>query len=166
MNYQVQVGERRLDVEVTKDGEGWSVSVDGGPKRRVAGARVGATDWRLDVDDAHHTIGLHVQGERFSAQVAGLGLSGTVVDARRAALDAASGAGHGEVRTMMPGAIVRIQVAVGHTVQKGQVLVVVEAMKMENEFKSPIDGVVTELPVSLGQKVESHAVLVVIDAHG
>ena len=162
MTYQVHVGERLVTVEITAAGDGWAVSVDGGPPRQVHGARSGATDWRLDVDGAHHVLGLHLAGERFMAQVAGLGLSGTVVDARRAALDMAAGGAQGEVRTMMPGAVVRIPVSVGQAVHKGQVLVVVEAMKMENEFKSPIDGVVQEIPVRLGLAVETHAVLIVV----
>lgn len=162
MTYQVQVGERSITVDVVRDGDGWAVSVDGGPPRRVHGGRTGATDWRLDVDGAHHTLGLHVAGERFTAQVDGLGLSGTVVDARRAALDLAAGGAKGEVHTMMPGAVVRIPVQAGQAVAKGQVLVVVEAMKMENEFKSPMDGTVQQVAVRVGQAVEANALLVVV----
>ncbi|MCB9680888.1 MAG: biotin/lipoyl-binding protein [Alphaproteobacteria bacterium] len=63
----------------------------------------------------------------------------------------------------MPGAVVRVQVSAGDSVHAGQVLVVVEAMKMENEFKAPFAGVVASVEVAAGQAVESGAVLVVLD---
>jgi biotin carboxyl carrier protein len=60
----------------------------------------------------------------------------------------------------MPGLIVAIKVDVGMQVQKGQVLVVLEAMKMENAIKATVDGVVKRVTVSTGDKVEKNAVLV------
>jgi biotin carboxyl carrier protein len=48
-------------------------------------------------------------------------------------------------------------------VAEGQGVLVVEAMKMENEIPSPIDGIVTEIPVSLGQTVETGVVLFVVE---
>jgi biotin carboxyl carrier protein len=59
----------------------------------------------------------------------------------------------------MPGSIVRVLVTKGQAVTKGQILVVVEAMKMENEFRSPIDGVVAELPSEAGRTVDANALL-------
>jgi acetyl-CoA/propionyl-CoA carboxylase biotin carboxyl carrier protein len=52
---------------------------------------------------------------------------------------------------------------VGDTVAEGQGVVVVEAMKMENEIPSPIDGVITELPVEVGDTVENGATLFVVE---
>jgi biotin carboxyl carrier protein len=63
----------------------------------------------------------------------------------------------------MPGAVVRVLAKAGDAVTKGQVVVVVEAMKMENEFRSPIDGVLVEVPVTPGTAVEANALLAVID---
>jgi len=62
----------------------------------------------------------------------------------------------------MPGKIVRVLVKQGDTVAEGQGLVVVEAMKMENELKSPKAGVVRELLAQEGQPVEAGAKLVVV----
>ena len=64
----------------------------------------------------------------------------------------------------MPGRVVRIQVAQGDTVQAGQGLAVVEAMKMENVVASPAAGVVSAVGVAVGDVVESGAVLVVVSA--
>jgi biotin carboxyl carrier protein len=67
-----------------------------------------------------------------------------------------------EIVSVMPGKIVRVLVAAGDTVQAGQGLVVVEAMKMENEIAAPRAGRVAEVAVTTGQTVENGARLVVL----
>lgn len=71
--------------------------------------------------------------------------------------------GAAEIKTAMPGKVVRILVATGDTVQKGDGVIVVEAMKMQNEMKSPKDGVVKDLKVTEGDTVGAGDVLVVIE---
>jgi biotin carboxyl carrier protein len=63
----------------------------------------------------------------------------------------------------MPGRLVRILVEEGQQVQAGDGLVVVEAMKMENELRSPRAGRIAQLPVREGQAVETAALLVVVE---
>lgn len=67
------------------------------------------------------------------------------------------------VRAQMPGKIVRVLVKAGERVSKDQPLLVMEAMKMENEIRAPSDGVVLKLDVTSGQNVETGALLVVIE---
>ena len=67
------------------------------------------------------------------------------------------------VEAEMPGKVVKVNVAAGDSVSEGQGVVVVEAMKMENEIPSPIDGVVKELAVAEGDTVEAGALLFTID---
>jgi biotin carboxyl carrier protein len=67
------------------------------------------------------------------------------------------------IRANMPGRVVRVLVAVGDQVTAKQPVVVVEAMKMENELRTPRDGVVKEVLVIAGAAVDSGAVLVVIE---
>lgn len=74
---------------------------------------------------------------------------------------AAAGAGE-KVTAPMPGTIVSVNVSDGQTVKKGDVLVVLEAMKMENEIKAPMDGSVTGIAVSKGESVDTGATLVTI----
>ena len=77
-----------------------------------------------------------------------------------AAADAeASGASARELDANMPGLVVALKCAVGDTVSKGQPLVVLEAMKMQNELASPGDGVVEEILVQAGQSVDGGTVL-------
>lgn len=63
----------------------------------------------------------------------------------------------------IPGKIVDVKVASGEQVKKGQALVVVEAMKMENELKAPADGTVTGVYVKVNDKVEKNAPILDID---
>jgi len=62
----------------------------------------------------------------------------------------------------MPGNILDVKVAAGTAVKAGQVLVVLEAMKMENEIVAPVDGTVDSVNVKKGDIVETDAVLVVL----
>ncbi len=69
------------------------------------------------------------------------------------------------VAAEMPGKVVKLNVAPGTEVSEGQGVVIVEAMKMENEIPSPLDGVVKEIAVSEGQTVEEGDVLFVVEPH-
>ena len=77
------------------------------------------------------------------------------------AAPAASGAGE-SITSPMPGNILAVNVAAGDMVKKGQVLMVLEAMKMENEILAPHDGKVTAVAVTKGAAVESGALLCTI----
>ena len=62
----------------------------------------------------------------------------------------------------MPGSIIKVNVSKGDEVKRGQVLLVLEAMKMENEITSPADGKVTDIQVEKGQCISAGDVLIVI----
>jgi propionyl-CoA carboxylase alpha chain len=68
----------------------------------------------------------------------------------------------GGCRAPMPGKILAVRVAVGDTVSKGQVLVILEAMKMEHEVLAPNDGTIESIAVEVGQQVEAGTVLAVL----
>ncbi len=69
----------------------------------------------------------------------------------------------GEIRAPMPGLVVKILQDEGETVQKGQGVIVVEAMKMENEIAAPIDGTIKKCAVSPGMAVNKGDLLISID---
>ena len=77
------------------------------------------------------------------------------------AAPAVTGAGD-PVNAPMPGNILKVNVKAGDAVKAGTVLVVLEAMKMENEIMAPKDGTVTQVLVSKGSTVDTGAALVVI----
>lgn len=75
---------------------------------------------------------------------------------------AAAPAGGEQVKAPMPGTILSVNVANGTAVKKGQVLMVLEAMKMENEIMAPCDGTVNGVSVQQGASVENGTVLCTI----
>ena len=75
----------------------------------------------------------------------------------------ADGGGRASLAAPMPGKVVRVLVAEGDHVAAGQGIVVVEAMKMQNEMKSPRDGVVTSIAVQTGDSVNAGTVLATIE---
>lgn len=75
------------------------------------------------------------------------------------ATPAAGAAGAVKVNAPMPGKVLSVKAAVGQAVKKGDVLLVLEAMKMENEIVAPQDGTVASIQVSAGQSVEAGDVL-------
>ena len=88
-----------------------------------------------------------------------------VINGRRVAGDAAGDAAGGASRLTapMPGKVVRVLVAPGDRIEARQPLVVVEAMKMENELTAPRAGTVAEVPVTEGMSVEAGRLLVAIE---
>ena len=79
------------------------------------------------------------------------------------AAGAIGAAGAIAIKAPMPGRVVRVLVAAGDHVKARQPVVIVEAMKMENELRTPRDGIVTEVLAVPGATVESGAILVVVD---
>ena len=67
-----------------------------------------------------------------------------------------------QITSPMPGNILSVNISAGDTVKKGQVLMILEAMKMENEIMAPKDGTVTQVLVAKGATVDTGAPLVVI----
>ncbi|HEY5730462.1 MAG TPA: biotin/lipoyl-containing protein [Anaerolineales bacterium] len=82
-----------------------------------------------------------------------------VEDEREKRLRAAAGGGVAEsgefhLKSPMPGLVVAVPIKEGQEVKKGQVLLILESMKMQNELKSPRDGVVNRVKVKVGESVE------------
>ena len=110
-----------------------------------------------------------VNGVAYDVQVEEVGGSAPAVSAPVAAAPAAApkaapaAPASGEpVNSPMPGTIVSVNVSNGQAVKAGDVVVVLEAMKMENEIKAPKDGTITSVNVNKGDAVESGTLLVTI----
>lgn len=72
-------------------------------------------------------------------------------------------AGKIKVNAPMPGKIVAVKASVGQAVKRGDVIVILEAMKMENEIVAPEDGTVASINVSVGEMVESNSLLATLN---
>jgi acetyl-CoA/propionyl-CoA carboxylase biotin carboxyl carrier protein len=120
------------------------------------------------------TVPVEVDGKRFSVKLwlpetpAGGGGTGRARSSRPRPGAAAAGgaAGSGTIVAPMQGTIVKVLVAPGDTVEAGQSLLVLEAMKMEQPIRAPHAGRVAELRAAAGQQVEAGVVLAVIEEEG
>lgn len=104
--------------------------------------------------------------EVFDVDIHGRSYAVTIVDPKRLRSGQNSDRHHhgaAEIRAQMPGKVVRVQVLAGASIEKGAGVVVVEAMKMQNEMKSPRDGVVVSINVKAGDTVNAGDVLAVVE---
>ncbi len=176
MTFEIEINGRTRSVNVERIGDGaggaqqFRVTVDG-VARTVDARRTGSSGLSLIFPDearASHDVGL-AETARTGEWVVHLaaGSLRAVVNGRRAPRGGADLAGgvDGEQRVVapMPGRVVRVLVKPGDEVALRQGLVVVEAMKMENELGSPKLGRVKDVQVAEGMSVEAGRVLVVVE---
>ncbi len=163
MNYSVSVGEQVLMVEIRRHEQGWLVSADGGPEQYLTRSELSAGEWSVASDGCTSLCGVAVDGDKVAVQLQGQHFQLHVLDPRESSFQLGGGEQEGVVTTSMPGAVVSVLVAVGDVVQTSQPLLVIEAMKMENEFRAPCDGTVKEILVRPGDTLESGATLLLIE---
>jgi biotin carboxyl carrier protein len=166
VQYEVEIGGRRRQVVVTRAGDGFAVSVDG-RTRQVDVARIDAQTlslvvdsvWSNEVSFATDPVGgltVHVGSTAIPVALNGRRRWGRKDDG------AGSGSGPQRLVAPMPGKVVRVLVKPGDPVTARQPVVVVEAMKMENELRASREGTVAEIHVSEGMSVDAGALLLVI----
>lgn len=166
MKYFVTIGDRELEVNLGPDGiqvDGQEVRADlvemdgtdvhslllGGLSHRILASKNGSEGWTL------HLSGHHVEAQ--------------VVDERTRTIREMAGAKEGTrgpkaLRAPMPGLVVKVEIREGDAVVDGQGLVIVEAMKMENELKAEGEGRVARILVEPGQTVDKDQVMVEFEA--
>ena len=163
MKYIVQVGESRVELTLAGD----EVAVDG-ERLRAHLTEVEGTPLRQVVigDDVHRVVVRRDGGRgRYTLWIDGYRYEVEALDERTRAIRDMSTAtavasGPTPLVAPMPGLIVRVNVEPGDTVDAGQGLVVMEAMKMENELRATAAGTVTAVRVAPGTAVEKGALLV------
>jgi biotin carboxyl carrier protein len=162
---------------VTIEGETHEVEVIG-DRVTLDGRRVDADLQRLDGTSVHSLLmdgeshllrADRVEKERWILNLAGRRVESTIVDERTRAIREMTGAAAGPpgprpLKAPMPGLVVKIEVEVGDEVRAGQGLVIVEAMKMENELKAEGAGRVAAIHAGVGDAVEKDQVLVDLDS--
>ncbi len=166
MHYEVEVDGRRRQVVVHRHDGQFVVSVDG-RESAVDAVRVDAHTWSLLIGGASFEVTVAPDGAAGQLAVTvGHVPSIVALNGRRrwSRKDdgAARGAGSDRLVAPMPGKIVRVLVKAGDTVAARQPLVVIEAMKMENELRASHDGVVKELTAREGQSVDAGTLLAII----
>lgn len=119
--------------------------------------------YKVNVNGTEYAISIELMSEQeaAAAKSAPVAAPAQAPAAEPVAAPAAAGAGE-EIKAPMQGTILSVKVKNGDSVSKGQVLFILEAMKMENEIMSPCDGTISSVNVQKGSTVETGAVLCVI----
>jgi biotin carboxyl carrier protein len=169
MKYEVRLtgpgGKKLRTVELEREADRWKISLDGLPVNADA----------VEIDS--HTLSLIIDGQSYEVYIVESPdgvlrlqtdlqeFTAEVTDPRawqgrrHGALEAE---GRQQVVAPMPGKVVRVLVQAGDKVEAGQGLLVVEAMKMQNEIRSPKGGVIERLHVKEGQPVNAGEVLCIV----
>ncbi len=166
MKYQVKIGERKYEVGI--DGDGPGVTVNGRrlnvDLRSLKGGKLHSIladneNFEFELERSNGGFNLwHGRGQVFVE----------VTDEKTERLKrlmggAETGRKQAVLRAAMPGLVVKVEVEPGQRIMKGDGLLIIEAMKMENEIKAQSPGVVNEIKVKPGQPVEKNQVLVVFE---
>ncbi|MFQ5703587.1 MAG: biotin/lipoyl-containing protein [Gemmatimonadales bacterium] len=163
MRYTVSVGAKVFEVELDGD----VVRVDGCEIAAAMIAAPGVPIHRLVIDRAATIVAITRGESAWSVALGGTTHSVTVEDdaaclLREVTPAGSRGAKGGVITAPMPGLVLRVEVEEGQPVEVGAGIVVLEAMKMENEIKSPSSGTVDSIHVVPGQAVQKGAVLAVV----
>jgi biotin carboxyl carrier protein len=166
VKYHVTIRSRTyvIDVDggaVTVDGDRLEAHWAGIPSTPLIHLLLGKDSWTVACQP------LDSNGKRWALGAAGERLEADVQDDRSKQIEALTGTGRkdaieGVIKAPMPGLVVRVEVTVGQEVTAGTGLVVVEAMKMENELRAQGRGVVERIHVKAGDRVEKGAPLVTV----
>lgn len=165
MKFEAQLDGEVIPVEITGSGGRYRVAL-GTEVLEVDARPTGGGGWSLllghasaaaDVTEEDGSYVVHVEGEVYTIRVEEE--TRYIIRTR----GGAASAGGQVLKAPMPGRVVLVEVALGQAVKPGDGLVVLEAMKMENEFKATVTGTVKDIRVEAGQTVNPGDVLLVIE---
>ena len=165
IRYIATINDTDYLVELHPDGR---ITVDGKPYDVDFESVTGDSVYSMLVNNHSYETHVYQDEERIQVLMRGTLYNVTVEDEREKRLRDAAGlsqdaAGGFVLKAPMPGLVVKVPVEAGQTIEKGDVLVILESMKMQNELKSPTDGTVTSVTVNEGDSVEQRQVMIEIE---
>ena len=165
MKLKALVGEREEDLVLKLEQDRVSAEI-GGRVYELEVRQTGPESYLFFLNTNVHECRVRASKNSFDVGIHGRNYSITIVDPKRLRSGQNSDRHHhgvAEILAPMPGKVVRVQTEAGATVEKGKGIVVVEAMKMQNEMKSPRAGVVVSINVKPGDTVNAGDVMAVIE---
>ncbi len=168
MAYIATLGDQthRIEIQELEKDHLYRIIIDG-VERVIDGRKFSAHMYSLLIDNRSFTADVAAKDDIYTVVCEGKSFRLQLLDERRALRpgEESSGSRKGdkEVRAVMPGKVVDVLIMVGDEVSKDQGVLIVEAMKMENEVRTSASGKVKEIRVSPGQAVESGELLVVLE---
>ena len=122
---------------------------------------------KVIIDGEEFDVDIEIEGDTYRATIEGQTFEFQIPDSKGSApRKRGSGGGRkrsGTVSASMPGKVVTVEVRIGDSVNEGETILILEAMKMQNEVSAPISGTVTEVHCEDGMNVEANVPLVVIE---
>lgn len=165
MGLEMRIAGSKRRVELRREGDRYL----GQAGERVVEAEVlerGPSSLLIRLGDRTFDVTCDLRGTRHFLDFGTHQVAVEILDPLRDGSDAETGgeaAGRAEVVAAMPGKVVGVKVKIGDSVARGQGLIVLEAMKMENEVPAPRAGIVTSIAVEAGQTVETGALLATVE---
>ncbi len=163
MKYVTTVDEKKFVIDIDRDGK---ITVDGKEIDADMQHTVGSTMYSFLIDGKSHDVRLRIEDQIYEVLMAGEILEVTVEDERTRHLAGVKGlsgdSGELVIKAPMPGVIVEVPVEVGQEVEAGQTVLIMESMKMQNEFKADRAGTVKRVQVASGDEVKQNKVMLII----
>jgi biotin carboxyl carrier protein len=162
MKLIAEVNNEKINIEVNQSGEAVFAEIDG-RKYNIEATQPEPNVWLFKLDGK--IFECHV-GENGVVNIGSSEVSVKLIDPKRLRGSGNSDSladGIAEIRTAMPGKIVKVLVKIGDEVAAGDGVIIVEAMKMQNEMKAPKDGTVKEIRFEAGETVNAGDILLVVE---
>ena len=163
MKYVTVINDVRFEIEIGSDG---SLKVNGEP-REVDFLALGPSLYSILMDHRSYEMVIEERDGDTEVLMQGRLYTGQVMDERAQLLASRRGglavdSGELSIKSPMPGLVIAIPVTEGQAVSKGQTILVLESMKMQNELKAPRDATVQRISVQIGQSVEHNKLLITL----
>jgi biotin carboxyl carrier protein len=164
MKYVTMVGDKQFTIDINQAGQ---VTVDGVVINVDMQQMQDTTMYSMIIDGLSHDVRMTIGDGIYLTQLGGEIFEVVVEDERTrrlAGVKSGPGTATGEtvIKAAMPGVVVEVLAAEGQEVSKGDILLILESMKMQNEIKTPRAGRVHQVRVASGDKVEQNAVMITI----
>jgi len=162
VKYFTTVAGRDYEMDVASTGSALSIDLDGTRYTVDLAAVEEGGKYSVLVDRRSYAVTVDGDGKKLSLIISGHAFQAEVEDERERAAAGIAGAGGpsgGALESVMPGIVRQVFVAPGDPVNAGDRLLILEAMKMENEIKAEAAGVVDEVRVEEGNTVDAGTVL-------
>ncbi len=164
MKYLTTVGDKQFTIDINQDGQ---VTVDGKVVNVDMQRMLDTTMYSVIIDDVSYDARMNEGEDVYLVELSGDIFEILVEDERTRRLaglkgGAAAKAGEVIIKAPMPGVVIDVLVSQDQEVEPGDILLILESMKMQNEFKAPRGGKINTVRVTPGDKVEQNAVMLSI----
>lgn len=164
MSYIIKIDDREFKADIKKDGNNFKITLNGDEINAEVILEPGSSQFTLIVENKPYTIisdkenYISVDNESYIAEVIDEQIQKLIKTSPKELFTKELA-----IKVPMPGLIIEVSVKQGDTVKQGQGLLIVEAMKMQNEMNTPRDGIVKKILVQKGQIVNSGDTLIIIE---